>query len=88
MKCLVFPSKYRIYRALLWVLLDMNNFGLENLLSSVKHLVQGQCSALESHIAVCKSYTEKYCSLLTFCKHFNSLWHVGRKKILQSGSDA
>lgn len=35
-------------------LLDMNNFGLECLLFSVKHPVQGQCLSLESHIAVCK----------------------------------
>lgn len=59
MKCLVFPSKYQIYELLrgmvLWALLDMNNFRLEYLLSSAKDLVQGQCLALESHIAVCKS---------------------------------
>lgn len=56
-KCLVFPSKYRIYGLhgrVLWALLDMNNFRLEYLFSSAKHLVQGQCLALESHIAVCK----------------------------------
>lgn len=59
MKRLVFPSKYQIHELLhgmvLWALLDMNNFRLEYLLSSAKHLVQGQCLALESHIAVCKS---------------------------------
>lgn len=58
MKCLVFPSKYQIYELLhgmvLWALLDTNNFTLEYLLSSGKHLVQGRCLALESHIAVCK----------------------------------
>lgn len=57
MKCLVFPSKYRIYGLhgrVLWALLDMNNFRLEYLFSCAKHLVQGQRAALESHIAVCK----------------------------------
>lgn len=58
MKCLLFPSKYQIYGlhgGALWALLDMNNFRLEYHFSSDKHLVQGQCLALESHIAVCKS---------------------------------
>lgn len=57
MKCLVFPSKYQIYGLygrVLWALLDMNNFKLEYLHFSAKPLVQGQCLALESHIAVCK----------------------------------
>lgn len=34
---------------LTWMMLGLNTF-----FSSTKHLVQGQCSALKSHIAVCK----------------------------------
>lgn len=78
-KCLVFPSKYRIYGLhgrVLWALLDMNNFRLEYLFSSTKHLVQGQFLALESHIAVCKPCCwgkgPKIQYLAdTFCKHFS-----------------
>lgn len=56
MKCVVFPLKYQNYGLhvrVLCALLDMNNFGTEYLLASAKQPVQGQCKALESHIAVC-----------------------------------
>lgn len=57
-KSVEFPSKYQIYvlhgRVFLWALFDLHNLSLEYLFSSAKPLVRGQCSALKSHIAVCK----------------------------------
>lgn len=44
----------RCMEAFLWALFDLHDLSLEYLFSSAKPLVRGQCSALKSHIAVCK----------------------------------